>query len=81
MEFTVEYYETESGKCPVEDFIDELFMSDPNDAAAIFAGLEKLKQRHNHREPITKAIGDDLFELRHVGKLNRNWFYSPKLAS
>lgn len=77
MEFTVEYYETESGKCPVEEFIEDLFVSDPGDAAAIFAGLEKLKQRINHREPLTKAIGNDLYELRHVGKLNTRvlWFY------
>lgn len=77
MEFSVEYYETESGKRPVEEFIDELFASDPGDAASIFAGLQKLKQRSNHRSPLTKAIGKDLFELRHVGKLNTRvfWFY------
>lgn len=77
MEFIVEYYETEGGRRPVEAFIDELFASDPGDAASIFAGIEKLKQRSKHREPLTKAIGDDLFELRHVGKLNTRvlWFF------
>lgn len=77
MEFSVEYYETENGKCPVEAFIDKLFETDPGDAASIFAGLAKLKQRSNHHEPLTKSIGDDLYELRHVGKLNTRvlWFY------
>jgi phage-related protein len=39
--------------------------------------LAKLKQRQNHREPLSKSIGEGLFELRHVGKLNTRvlWFY------
>jgi Phage derived protein Gp49-like (DUF891) len=41
------------------------------------AGLEKLRNRQYHREPLTKALGDGLFELRHVGKLNTRvlWFF------
>ena len=46
MEFTVEFYETSSGKCPVRE-----------------------------RPPLSKPIGDDLFELRHVGKLNSRVLY------
>ena len=34
------------------------------------AGLAKLRNRQCHREPLSKALGDGLFELRHVGKLN-----------
>ncbi len=41
MEFTVEFYENRSGRCPVRE-----------------------------RPLLSKSIGDDLFELRHVGKLN-----------
>ena len=31
----------------------------------------------HHREPLAKALGDGLFELRHVGKLNTRvfWFF------
>ena len=75
MEFTVEFYETGSGKCPVRDFLDDLKESDPDDFAAVMAGLAKLRNRHYHRPPLSKPIGDELFELRHVGKLNTRVLY------
>jgi phage-related protein len=75
MEYTVEFYETGSGKCPVRDFLDELKDSDPDDFAAILAGLSKLRIRDYHRPPLSKPIGDDLLELRHVGKLNTRVLY------
>ena len=77
MEFSVEYYVTVAGKCPVREFLDELEASDPDDFAAVFAGLKRLRSRQTHREPLTKALGGGLFELRHVGKLNTRvlWFF------
>jgi phage-related protein len=77
MEFSVEFYETESGACPVREFLDNLKASDPDDFAAILAGLARLRNRKYHREPLSKALGDGLFELRHVGKLNTRvlWFF------
>jgi len=51
MEFRVEFYETRAGGCPVSDFLDELKSSDPDDFAAVMAGLEKLHNREYHREP------------------------------
>jgi phage-related protein len=77
MDFTVEFYETEAGKCPVREFLDELKASDPDDFAAVVAGLAKLRSRQYHREPLSRALGDGLFELRHVGKLNTRvlWFF------
>ncbi len=77
MEFTIEFYESRAGRCPVREFLDELKTSDPNDFAAVLAGLEKLQHREYHREPLSKALGDGLFELRHVGKLNTRvlWFF------
>jgi hypothetical protein len=39
MEFTIEFYETSSGRCPVRDFLDDLKESDPNDFAAVMAGF------------------------------------------
>lgn len=49
----------------------------PNDFATVLAGLAKLRNRQYHREPLSKALGDGLFELRHVGKLNTRvlWFF------
>jgi phage-related protein len=77
MEFTVEFYETKAGKCPVRDFLDELKASDPDDFAALLAGLVKLRNRRYQREPLSKSLGEGLFELRHVGKLNTRvlWFF------
>jgi phage-related protein len=78
MDFTVEFYETESGGCPVREFLDELKASDPEDFAVVVAGLAKLRNRQYHHEPLSKALGDGLFELRHVGKLNTRvlWFFT-----
>ena len=77
MDFTVEFYETESGVCPMEDFLDDLKVTDPDDFAAVIAGLAKLRNRQYHREPLSKALGNGLFEMRHVGKLNTRiiWFF------
>src|ERR1700730_15024036 len=77
MEFAVEFYETTTGSSPVEEFLLKLKASDPNDFATVMAGLAKLRHRQYHREPLSKPLGDGLFELRHVGKLNTRvlWFF------
>src|SRR6266480_3186630 len=77
MEFTVEFYVSRSGTVPVREFLDALKRSDPDDHAAIVHGLAKLRNRQYHREPLSKAVGEGLFELRHLGKLNTRiiWFY------
>ena len=75
MEFTIEFYETASGKCPVKDFLDELKRSDSDDFTAVVAGLAKLRNRQYHRPPLSKALEEGLFELRHVGKLNTRVLY------
>ncbi|MGH7798406.1 MAG: type II toxin-antitoxin system RelE/ParE family toxin [Candidatus Binatia bacterium] len=54
----------------MREFLDELRANDPDDFAAVVAGLAKLRNRQYHREPLSKALGDGLFEPRHVGKLN-----------
>ncbi len=78
MEFTIEFYETDDGRSPVQEFLDALSRSDPDDFAIVLAGLAKLRSRQYHREPLSKALGDRLFELRHVGKLNTRvfWFFA-----
>ena len=61
----------------MREFLDELKASDPDDFAAVVAGLAKLRNRQYHREPLSKPLGDGLFELRHVGRLNTRvlWFF------
>jgi phage-related protein len=75
MEFTVEFYETQSGRCPVREFLDRLKESDPDDFTIVIAGLAKLQSRQYHKPPLSKTIGEGLFELRHVGKLNTRVLY------
>jgi len=75
MEFTVEFYETELGRCPIREFLDGLKETDPNDFAAIMAGLAKLRNKQYHRPPLSKPIGGNLFEIRHVGRLNTRVLY------
>ena len=79
MEFTIELYVTGDGRSPVQEFLDALRESDPNDFAIVLAGLAKLRNRAYHRPPLSKAIGGGLFELRHVGKLNTRvlYFFMP----
>ena len=61
----------------MQEFLVELKRSDPGDFAAVLAGLAKLRDRRHHAEPLSKALGNGLFELRHVGKLNTRvlWFF------
>jgi phage-related protein len=77
MEFTIEFYESAGGRSPVREFLDGLKQSDPGDHAAVMRGLAKLRNRQYHHEPLSKALGDGLFELRHVGRLNTRvlWFF------
>jgi phage-related protein len=75
MEFKIEFYETHLGRCPLREILDQLRQADPDDFAAVMAGLAKLRNRQYHRPPLSKPIGNDIFELRHVGKLNTRVLY------
>lgn len=77
MRFSVEFYESREGRSPVREFLDELEATAPNDHAAVLAGLARLRDRANHRPPLSKPLEASLFELRHVGKLNTRvlWFF------
>ena len=67
----------------MQEFLLKLKAADPDDFAAVAAGLEKLRHGQYHREPLSKALGDGLFELQHVGKLNTRvlWFFRKAAAS
>lgn len=75
MKFTIEFYESERGRSPVQDFLEGVKDTAPDDFAVVMAGLNKLKLREYHRPPLSKPIGDGLYELRHVGRLNTRIFY------
>ena len=58
----IEFYETESGKCPVADFIRSL---DVKMYAKVLRTIDLLEVNGTElREPYSKFIGDGIFELR-----------------
>lgn len=73
----MEFFETDAGRSPVREFLDELKATDPGDFAALLPGLAKLRQRQDHRAPLSKARDGGRHELRHAGKLNPCvlWFF------
>jgi len=66
---------------PCAGVLDALKISDPDDHSAVLAGLARLRSSQNHREPLSKAVSDGLFELRHLGKLNTRVFCSSGKAA
>ncbi len=78
MEFEVEFYEDEKGDSPVREFLYGLKRQQPKLFAVTVTGLKLLEHRVNHGEPLTKPIGDGLFELRR-GRKNISrvlWFFT-----
>lgn len=60
--FKVEFYETASGRCPVQEFIDAQSLKMQ---ARIYRLIELLEMKGNTlREPYSKALVDGIFELR-----------------
>lgn len=53
MEFTVEFYVNAHGLSPIQEFLDKLRQRDPDDFAAVLAGLAKLRNRQYHRSPLS----------------------------
>ena len=64
MEFKIEYYEDRSGKRPVEEFLITLKKSNIPLAEQAFKGLEKLRNRAYHKEPLSKHLELGLWEIR-----------------
>ena len=62
MNFTIIFYETVDGECPVEEFLATL---EPKLRAKSVGILEILQEKGiGLREPYTKPLGQGLFELR-----------------
>ena len=58
----IEFYNTESGECPVAEFILSL---DSKMKAKILRTIDLLENNGPHlREPYSKSLGDGIFELR-----------------
>lgn len=60
--FEVVFYEKDDGQCPIEDFLKKI---DVKMRAKIIGLLEILEEKGNVlREPYSKHLEDDIFELR-----------------
>lgn len=64
LEFEIRYYQDSSGKHPVEEFLIELKRINYPLAAQTFKGIEKLRNRAYHKEPLSKHLEIGLWELR-----------------
>ncbi len=64
MDFKIEYYKDSSGNSPIEEFLLKLKNSNNPLAEQTLKGLEKLKNRAYHKEPLSKHIESGLWELR-----------------
>ena len=77
MEFSVEFYETETGLPVIEQELEAIEHASPILHALLVAGLNKLRHREFHRPPLSLPIGDGLFELRvgHKNIARGLWFF------
>lgn len=64
MDFKIEYYKDSSGNSPIEEFLLGLKRSNNPLGEQSLKGLEKLKSRVYHKEPLSKYIEAGLWELR-----------------
>ena len=64
MEFEIVYYKDKENRVPVEKFLIRLKKVNPILAQQAFKGIEKLRIRVYHKEPLSKYIEIGIWELR-----------------
>lgn len=64
MDFEILFYKDSKGGSPIEDFFLRLWKSNKELATKTRSGIEKLKNKFYHREPLSKYIEPGLWELR-----------------
>ena len=64
MKFEISFYKDSKGDNPIEDFLLELGKSNKILTAKTRQGIAKLKNREYHKEPLSKHLESDLWELR-----------------
>lgn len=64
MEFGIIFYKDEKGNSPVEEFLLGLVTSNNALFNKASSGIEKLRYRIYHREPLSKHLDSGLWELR-----------------
>ena len=64
MDFEILIYKDNSGNSPVEEFLLKLEISNKDLVAQARKGVEKLRNRVYHRNPLSKYLEPGLWELR-----------------
>lgn len=64
MEFEIEFYKNPKGNSPVEEFLISLVTSNKVLFKKASNGIEKLRYRIYHKEPLSKHLEPGLWELR-----------------
>lgn len=75
MEFTVKLYVTEGGRCPVQEFLQDLRRQDKRHWMTVVEALRKMRYRENHAYPLSKRVRDGLFEVRVVAARQTRVFF------
>lgn len=64
MEFKIDYYQDKNGEKLVEIFLQNLEIINNRLAKQAYIGIEKLRNRAYHKEPLSKHLESGLWELR-----------------
>jgi len=64
VEFEILFYKDEKDNSPIEEFLLELGKSNRTLVSQTRRGIEKLRNRAYHREPLSKHLEAGLWELR-----------------
>lgn len=64
MDFKIVYYKASSSGDPIHEFLIELAKSNPDLFTQVTKGIEKLRNRAYHKEPLSKHVEPGLWELR-----------------
>ena len=64
MDFEIIFYKDSTGKSPIEEFLLDLAKINTTLVTKTKSGIEKLRNRAYHREPLSKHIEPGLWELR-----------------
>lgn len=64
MEFEIKYYLDSFGNDPINEFLLDLARNNKDLYGQVIKGIEKIRNRVYHREPLSKYIKPGLWELR-----------------
>lgn len=64
MEFEIEFYKDAKGNSPIDEFILKLGKGNRVLAAKTRQGIDKLRNKAYHKEPLSKYLESGLWELR-----------------